>query len=227
MGMFKFFKKKKISSELINNREFVIMDTELTGLNEKEDSIISIGAILMRDRSIMIGDLFYRILNPQCNPKNETVLIHSLTSSEIEKCPEITLVLREFLSFLKNRTVVGHFIDIDLKFLRKEIKRLLNLNFNPEAIDTYIVFNWLIDRGLIPKKFRGAKSLNDIAEVFKIKVEVIHDSLYDAFITAQIFQREIALFQGLSQKWFDFIRKIGRPHVSGYMSGHYEKNYQY
>lgn len=225
--MFSFFRKRKIDSELNYKREFVVLDTELTGLNEKKDSILSIGAILMKERSILLGDIFYRVLNPQCKPRNETVLIHELTSSDIEKCPDIASILREFLSFLKNRTIVGHFLDIDIRFLRNEIKKWLNINFNPDAIDTYIIFNWLIERGLVSKKHKNAKSLPEIAEVFEIKVEKVHDALYDAFVTAQIFQREIALFQSISPSWFDYIKKIGKPNVSGYMFGQYEKHYQF
>ncbi len=223
--MFKFFRKNKIKSKIFNKKEFVVVDTELTGLNERDDSIISIGAIVMKERSILIGDIFYRVLNPQSKLKGETVLIHKLTSTELEKCPDTKPIMKEFLDFIKNRPIVGHFIDIDLTFLKKEIKRYLNINFNPKAIDTYIVFNWLLDRGIIPKKFKGAKLLPEIAEVFDIKVDILHDSLYDAFITAQIFQREIALIQRIQSSWFDFLKKIGKPHVSGYMFGQYEKTY--
>lgn len=225
--MFKLFKKNKIGSEIFNKKEFIVIDTELTGLNERSDSIISIGAIIMRERSILIGDIFYRVLNPHNKPKDETVLIHELTSTELEHCPDIKLILKEFMDFLKNRTVVGHFIDVDIKFLRKEFKKWLNINFNPAAIDTYIVFNWLIERGIISKKFRGAKSLPEIAEAFDIKVEMLHDAIYDAFITAQIFQREITIIQRINSSWFDFLKKIGKPHVSGYMLGQYEKTYQF
>lgn len=227
--MFKFFKKNEIKSKIFSQKEFVVVDTELTGLKEKDDSIISIGAIVMREKSILIGDIFYRVLNPQSKLKGETVLIHNLTSLELEKCPDIKPIIKEFLDFIKNRPIVGHFINIDLTFLKKEIKRHLNINFNPEAIDTYIIFNWLLDRGIIPKKFKGAKLLPEIAEAFDIKVDTLylHDALYDAFITAQIFQREIALVQRIQSSWFEFIKKIGKPHVSGYMSGQYEKTYQF
>lgn len=224
--MFNFL-KKRIESKILNKKEFVVVDTELTGLNERTDSIISIGAIVMKEKSILLGDIFYRVLNPQSSLKEENVLIHELTSSELEKCPDIKPILKEFVDFIKNRLIVGHFIDIDLKFLKKEINRFLNLKFNPEAIDTYIVFKWLIERGLVSKKFKGAKSLPEIAEAFDIKVETLHEALYDAFITAQIFQREIAIVQSIQPLWFDFLRKIGKPHVSGYMFGQYEKNYQF
>lgn len=149
--MFKFFRKNRIESEIFRNKEFVVIDTELTGLDEKNDSIISIGAITMRERSILIGDIFYRILNPQCKPKDKAVLIHKLTSTELEQCPDIKLILKEFIDFIKNRPIVGHFIEIDIKFLRKETSKWLNTGFTPEAIDTYIIFNWLIEREIISK----------------------------------------------------------------------------
>ncbi len=225
--MFKFFRKKELGSEIINKREFIVVDTELTGLDDKTDTIISIGAIVMREKSISMGEIFYRVLNPQCKPKEESVLIHELTPSELERCPDIKNILREFLSFINSRTIVGHFVDIDLRFLKRAIKRLLNIDFNPEAIDTFIIFNWLIERGLINRKHKGAKTLAEIAEVFNIKVESLHDALYDAFITAQIFQREISLVQSINSRWFDFLKKIGKPHVYGYMFGHYDKTYQF
>ncbi|MCS7164134.1 MAG: 3'-5' exonuclease, partial [Thermodesulfovibrio sp.] len=101
--MFNFFKKNKIEPKLLKKKEFVVLDTELTGLSERNDSIISIGAIIMKERSILIGDIFYRVLNPHCKPKDETVLIHRLTSTELEKSPDIKLILKEFLDFLKDR----------------------------------------------------------------------------------------------------------------------------
>lgn len=225
--MFNFFKRKNLDSKRFTKKEFVVIDTELTGLNEKTDSIVSIGAISMKEKSIVIGDIFYRIVNPSCKPKNESILIHELTSSDIENCPDIKLILNEFLKFLKNRTVVGHFIDIDLRFLKKEIKRWLKIDFRPDALDTYIIFNWLIDRGLVSNKYKGAKTLIEISDAFDIKVDLIHNALNDAFITAQIFQREIALIHSVNTSWFDFIKKIGKPHVSGYMIGQYEKIYQF
>ncbi len=225
--MFKFFRKRELSSEIINKREFIVVDTELTGLDEKTDTIISIGAILMREKSISMGEIFYRVLNPQCKPKEESVLIHELTPTELERCPDIKNILREFLSFINSRTIVGHFVDIDLRFLKRAIKKILHMDFNPEAIDTFIIFNWLMERGLINRKHKGAKTLAEIAEVFNIKVESLHDALYDAFITAQIFQREISLIQSINSGWFDFLKKIGKPHVSGYMFGHYDKTYQF
>ncbi len=114
-----------MESKILHQKEFVVVDTELTGLNEKEDSIISIGAILMRERSILVGDIFYRILNPQSKLKGESVLIHELTSTELEKCPDTKPILREFLDFVKNRPVVGHFIEIDLNFLKRQIKKII------------------------------------------------------------------------------------------------------
>lgn len=225
--MFNFFRRKSLDSKSLVKKEFVVLDTELTGLNEKTDSIVSIGAISMKEKSIVIGDIFYRIVNPLCKPKNESILIHELTSSDIENCPDIKLILNEFLRFLKNRTVVGHFIDIDLRFLRKEIKRWLKIDFKPDALDTYIIFNWLIDRGLVSNKYKGAKTLIEISDAFDIKVDLIHNALNDAFITAQIFQREIALIHSVNTSWFDFIKKIGKPHVSGYMIGQYKKIYQF
>ena len=43
----------------------VVVDTELTGLDEKKDSIVSIGAVRMTGGRIELGDMFYRLVSPR------------------------------------------------------------------------------------------------------------------------------------------------------------------
>jgi DNA polymerase III epsilon subunit-like protein len=50
---------------LLFDEKYVVLDTELTGLDEKKDSIVSIGAVRMHGGSIALGDTFYRLLKPE------------------------------------------------------------------------------------------------------------------------------------------------------------------
>jgi len=224
--MFNFFKRKKQEQRLIQNTDFTVLDTELTGLSDK-DSIISVGAIKMKGKKVLLGEIFYRHLSPSTDITKESVLVHQLIPSELEICPDVKPILKEFLTFCKESILVGHFIRIDLAFLKRAIKNNLNIEFNPVSVDTYLIFKWLIDRGIISKKYSETSMLSDIAKALEIKVENLHDSLSDAFITAQIFQREIAIIESLNLWNLDFLLKIGEPHVSGYMSYKQQLTYQF
>lgn len=60
-------KKKKMPIERqksIKELNYVVVDTELTGLNERRDSIISIGAIKMHGGRIDMGNTFYKLVKP-------------------------------------------------------------------------------------------------------------------------------------------------------------------
>ena len=66
LGLFNRKKKHAVdTSRLIRDTRFVVADTELTGLDEKKDSIVSIGAVRMVGGSINLGDQFYRLVSPK------------------------------------------------------------------------------------------------------------------------------------------------------------------
>lgn len=119
-------------------------------------------------------------------------MIHEITPSELEKCPQIEPILREFIKFSKNCLVVGHCVDIDLTFLKKEIRNNLREIFEPFSIDTLLIYKWLIKKEILPSDFSNKNSLEDIALSLDIEPKELHDALSDAFITAQIFQRLLA-----------------------------------
>ena len=61
-------KKKKAGHQRFNADHecpYVVVDTELTGLDEKKDSIVSIGAVRMTGGRIELGDMFYRLVSPR------------------------------------------------------------------------------------------------------------------------------------------------------------------
>ncbi len=206
--MLKIFKKHKekviISEQLIADTDFVVIDTELTGLNEFRDNIIAIGAIKMKGKAIKMGEIFYRTVSPYTTKfRKESIMIHEITPSELQACPSIEPILREFLSFTKNSIFVGHCLDIDLSFLKREIRKTLNASFDPFGIDTLLIYKWLIKRGVLPESFAQKNSLEDVASSLNVEAKELHDALSDAFITSQIFQKLLSYLTELK------IYKIG------------------
>jgi DNA polymerase-3 subunit epsilon len=209
------------SGLLIRDSSFVIIDTELTGLNEKNDSIISIGAIRMKGGKIELSDSFYRLVNPHRHFEPKSVVIHSITPSEVIEEPQIDIVLSEFLEFCGTDIVVGYCLDIDLHFINKEMNRLYGISFTQALVDIYYLYEWLRKRGSARKTDQQSLpdiqsgQLYDLAKAYGIIINGAHNAMIDAYITAQIFQRFLSL---LGQKGIETVgdlMKIGHPDRGG------------
>ncbi|HIJ59909.1 MAG TPA: 3'-5' exonuclease [Nitrospirae bacterium] len=194
------YKNLKILEEInfncsIYDASYVVIDTELTGLDSKGDCILSIGAVRMKGGSIYMGDYFYRIVAPSVCLRPASIIIHGITPKEASECPSIDLIMPEFIDFCKGKIIVGYCIAIDIEFINKEMKRLYGFNIQNPVIDLLKMYL------IIKKKKVGCDAFVDdnlamptanlfeIAREFDVPVQEGHNALSDAFITAQIFQR--------------------------------------
>ena len=216
--MFNIFRKKRKIYEYkglsVSEMEFAVVDTELTGLSEIKDTIISIGSLKMKGKSIKMGEVFYRTVKPQSFVKKDSIIVHEITPAELESCPDIIPILKEYLNFVKDLIIVGHCISIDIAFLKRAIHKHLNQTYEPLAIDTFAIYRWLIQKGLLPEEFINNKSLRDIANSLGIEAKQMHDSLSDAFVTAQVFQRLITLLAEIKIYTVDELLEIGNPNIN-------------
>ncbi len=172
---------------------FVVFDTELSGLDPKKDFIVSIGAIKMTGGTIHIGRELYRLVRPAGEMTKKSVEIHGITPGELERKEPLGSVLPEFLDFIQDSVLVGHFVDIDLRFMNRALKDRYNVKLANPAVDTHAVHEWLYENGAEFKKhYSGASPKTDLFSVsqrYGIVIDTVHNALNDAFITAQLFQR--------------------------------------
>jgi DNA polymerase-3 subunit epsilon len=193
---------------------YVVIDSELTGLNPKKDSIISIGALKMSGTMIKIGETFYEIVSPSTEFTAESVVVHGIMPAETTGKPSIGNVINDFLAFCEECVVVGHFISLDLTFINIELKKLYDRTFDNPVIDTYKIHDWIKHHsGDFSRHFRGdrEKDLFSIAKNYKIQITGLHNALMDAFITAQLFQRFLWYLPNLGVKTVKELLLIGKP----------------
>lgn len=219
MSLFEKMKKPTIDTTArIADARFVVVDTELTGLDEKKDSIVSIGAVRMTGTRIELGDTFYRLVSPRTELRSDSVVIHEITPSEVLAQPRIDVVLDEFLQFCGDAVLAGHFISIDLSFLNREQRRIRGNEIPNPAIDTFSIYEWLRkrdrSRDCFVTPFVGYR-LYDIVKCFDIAVNGAHNALMDAFTTAQLLQQLLPmLIQEGAQDIGDLLN-IGIPFKGG------------
>lgn len=225
--MFNFFKSRKAKNyqpspdeplwELdlpVQEIRAVAIDSELTGLDRKRDSIVSLGAVKMVGGRVEIGRTFYQLVNPRQPMNAQVVLIHEITPGEVQEKPEIDQVLHDFVEFCDKDIVIGHFVSLDLAFINRELQKTKGTTLANPAIDTSsLVHFWRANSprqghgSFAPEKFE----LTEIAKELGIKVQGAHNALMDAFMAAQVFQRLLPMLQALGITALGDLLRVGNP----------------
>ncbi len=199
----------------IENARYLVMDTELTGLDKNKDSIVSVGALAMQGGRIMLGETFYEMVSPETALRSESIVIHGIVPSEVANKPDISVVLKDLLKFCRGSVVVGHFLFLDLNFLNREMKRLYNTKFQQPVVDTVQVHDWIQEHSNGFRRNYGSTEKNrdlfSLAKKYDVPVSEAHNALMDAFITAQLFQRFLAILPGMGIRTVKDLLSIGRP----------------
>ena len=193
---------------------FVVFDTELSGLDERKDFIVSIGAIKMTGGAINISHELYRLIRPAGEMTKKNVEIHGITPAELEGQEDLDSVLPDFLDFISDSVLVGHFVNIDVNFMNRALKKKYNYKLTNPAVDTHTIHEWLYKNGREFKKhYRGGSSKTDlfsIAQRYGITVDTAHNALNDAFVTAQLFQRFLYFLHADGMHTLNDLLDIGR-----------------
>lgn len=100
-----------------NQKRFVVLDVETTGLSPKSDRIVEIALIEFTEGTI--SKQFVSRFNPEC--LMEATEIHGITDSDVMNSPKFAERSNEIIEFINRRTVVAHNARFDLAFLRNEL----------------------------------------------------------------------------------------------------------
>lgn len=194
---------------------YVAFDTELTGLDPKQDSIVSVGAVAMTGGRIEMGRSFYQVVAPRTALRGSSVVVHGITPSEVQEQPSIDQVLPGFLEFCGNSVVIGHVVTLDLSFLNEDLVRLYGCAFPNPAVDTHRISCWLKSRESEACAFYGGDAegtdLFTLAKRYDIPLSGAHNALNDAFVTAQLFQRFLGLLPKEGIVTVHDLLRIGKP----------------
>jgi DNA polymerase III subunit epsilon len=191
---------------------YVVLDTELTSVNSRSNRLLSVGAIAMDGPRIRIGEQFYREVNPGISVAEASVLVHKLRPNDVADAEPTHQVLANLRKFIAGAVLVGHFVEIDLNILRKELAVTEHALNNP-AVDTARVQEWILRRGPysedLPHRLENLDLLS-LAKAYGLECHEAHHALSDAFVTAGIWQKMLYVVQGKGIGKLGELLRIGR-----------------
>jgi DNA polymerase III epsilon subunit family exonuclease len=187
----------------IEEVEFVIFDTETTGLDPGSgDRIVEIAA--MRFKSLEKLGQFQSLINPGRQISPQAFEVNRISPDMLADSPKAEEVLPGFLDFIKGSCLCSYNLPFDLGFLNNELK-LAKLS----TLENFTLIDILaMSRKLLPKLQRHA--LCSVAYSLGIESKQEHRALADVELTWEVFKQLRAKLQEKGVGGFrDFLHLFG------------------
>jgi DNA polymerase-3 subunit epsilon len=167
--------------------EYVVFDTETTGLNVKEDEVLSIGAVKIRDNKILTSQTFEVYLKNLKDISGRSIEIHGIRPCDLEDAKDSEEAIKAFLNFIGSRTLIGYYLEFDVAMVNKYIKEMLGVTLPNKLIEVSEIYYdkqiGRIPQGNVDLRFDTVLKKCDIPNMG------VHNAVNDAIMTAMIYLR--------------------------------------
>lgn len=169
-----------LESRPLRSLDYVVFDTETTGLNPSGgDQIVSIAAVRIVNGRVLSGECFDNLICPGIPVPARSTAIHGITDQMLKGMPGIDKILPKFAAFIGDSILVAHNAAFDMKFLELQSDRCQVKLTNP-VLDTVLLSAYVHDHS-------ARHTLDVLAARYGIHIEGRHTALGDALATAHVF----------------------------------------
>lgn len=159
---------------------YVVFDCEKTGQNWKEDKIVSIGCIGVENETIKIGD-FFEVFITDSKEKHENEAVEKLFKVNTVSIAEPEAMV-QFISFIKNATLVGHSTNLDIEMINQALKKMNLGKLKNDVIDINVMHQRL--KNLSEDQHH---TLDQLCDLYKVRKNSRSTASGDAYTSALVF----------------------------------------
>jgi DNA polymerase III subunit epsilon len=171
--------------------EYLAVDLETTGLNPRQEHILSIGLVLVKGVCIDLSSARHILLRTSRDIPEASAVIHQITDDQAARGRPIGEVLPQILRLLAGRVMIAHYAHIERGFLSTACAALYGLPLPVATVDTQaIALRWFQqrDRQVAPRELR----LYALRERYNLPRYPAHNALSDALAVAELFLAQTA-----------------------------------
>ncbi|MDM0108205.1 3'-5' exonuclease [Variovorax sp. J22R24] len=169
--------------------EWVAVDCETTGLDVRNDRIISIAAVRIVGNRLLTSQRLELLVRPERAMTAENVRVHRLREQDVALGIDAAQAMRRLMEFIGSRPLVGYYLEFDVAMLNREIWPLLGLRLPQPKIEVSAMYYDYRNRRL-PAHLRGgtidlrfATMMDDLG----LPLRAAHDALDDAVMAGLAF----------------------------------------
>lgn len=164
--------------------DIISLDIETDGLNPKKNDILSFGALHITDSRIEVSSEYYETF-ATVNQDQELIKIHELISIKGEN--DFETYIPHLVEMISNRTILGHFIELDLSFINYSLKKMKLPKLKNPVHDTLIMALKKDRVTNYERTNREDYSLYALCRRFGIDVYTTHNAMADAYLTSLVY----------------------------------------
>lgn len=168
-------------------RDYVVFDTETTGLDLSTDNIIEISAIKYINNKKV--DEFSCLVNPNRTLDTFITKLTGIKQSDLNDKPTIEKIIPDFFNFIEDLTLVAHNAPYDIKMLACECYRN-----NIKLCDNKIIDTVTLAKRIIPRERVNDYKLTTLKEYLGLNFKS-HRALDDCETCARVYQLYLASTQ--------------------------------
>jgi DNA polymerase-3 subunit epsilon len=168
--------------------EFVSFDCETTGLDVRQDDIVTIAAIRIRGNRILTSERFEAVVRPEARMNVDAIKVHRLREMDVAAGNRIQRIIPQFLHFVGGRPLVGYYVDFDVRMIDKYLLGLIGIELPNPLIEVSKLY-YERKYGDAPPGTTIDLSFAAILRDLDLPVLDQHDAFNDALMTAMMFLR--------------------------------------
>ena len=175
----------------IDKVEILAVDFETTGLDAKQDKLLSVGFITLRKQQISLKTSYHQIIKTQAQLEESNVIIHHITDGQKEQGQALATVVETLLQALAGKVMLVHFARIEKQFLTEACLELYGIAPTFPMIDTLALAKRHLDKRDVaydPSELR----LTNLRQKCKLPEHHAHNALNDAIATAELFMAQMS-----------------------------------
>lgn len=177
----------------INEIEFVIFDTETTGLDPaRGDRIVEIAGVRIKGNQRI--SIFQSLVNPGRRISEAAFAVNKISQEMLDQAPRAEEVIPKFMDFAKGACLCSYNAGFDVEFLNNELK-VIGLS----PLDDAVIIDALkMSRRLVPGLERYA--LWFVAQALGIENKQEHRAFSDVEMTLQLFYKlqDVLMAKGIA-----------------------------
>ncbi len=179
---------KNSPAEKVN---YLILDFETTGLDYRQDHILSMGFTEISNNRIQLKKSQHHLIKTTRKLNSNNVSIHQITDDQVSTGMDVKALLSLLLQHLAGKVLVAHYQSIEYQFIQHLSQQLFGCQIPIQIVDTLQVEKKRLNRLQLPVHTNQLRLFN-LREQYNLPRYHAHNAMEDAIATAELLLAQIS-----------------------------------